>query len=1190
MLKSLEIQGFKSFPEYTEINFHKGITAIVGPNGAGKSNITDAIRWVLGEQSAKTLRGQRMEDVIFNGTAQRRPVSFSEVTLTLDNSKRTLPIDYGTVALTRRYYRSGESEYLINKTPCRLKDINALLMDTGIGLDGYSIIGQGRIDEILSNRSEDRRAIFEEASGIVQYRTRKDEALRKLDRSGHNLVRVDDLLAELRDQAVLLEKQAGHARSHVEMAARYRKLDTALTLRQIQKLEDQKLKREEDALLLKADLDQARETRAKVRSDYEASLSRIKSLDQALEEEQASFNAISVKETECMGLDALHKEKFAGSKKGAETLLEEKNRLLVQLMATEEELAGQEEKGRDLRSRRSSLEKELEEARSGQAEREAALEGTSRTINALQEKRENLAATLSSQQVSLREGMAEGQFLETRLERLRVEEEGLRQEEETSAASLDQRRRDRQALEAAIEEGEKEAVEARKLTETGHRNADLLQGAREDKSRSVKQLHYEIETLTRLESDFEGYTRPVQLLMKEVERTGKKGIHGPLGSLLTVPEPLQPALETALGAATHNLVCDGSGTAEDWIDWLGRAKAGRATFLPLDSLQPRPLDARTLATARTAEGWIGVAADLVQYDPAVKAAVLFVLGRTLLVESLDQAVDLSRKTGRAYNIVTRSGDQVNRGGSMTGGYRATRVAGVLGRPGRIKAARLEVDARQAEIEELTLRFEAAKEELREAGTKEEALLEALAADRRKLAGLMAEEEAGLAAHDRLRADLSGRREERGQLEKRLSELADDRTALEDGLARLGQALEGTVKELAGLEEGRQAGQADYNDKRDQLTRLEVTLKSLEETLADFDSRAEARGQEIEGARLRLASVEREWQDQTRRMEEARGAIEDNQAALDRAVTERKEVQDRLSQLLADREEELSRQGTLLAHMNKANDQLASLGAVCERQDSDIERLGLQVDDQLNSLWEAHGLTRSQAEAEVEDLGPISRATAERADLKRRIEELGPVNHNAIRDYEALEARIGFTASQRQDIERAQAELEAIVHDLDQSMREQFNRTFHEINQNFNQVFAELFSGGQAELVLEGEDDVLLADIGIRAQPPGKKLQKLSLLSGGERCLTAIALLFAILKLKPAPFCVFDEVESALDDANVKRFTDYVRRYAWSMQFILVTHRKGTMEASDRLYGVTMQERGISRVLSMVLSSALPYGD
>ncbi len=1189
-MKSLEIQGFKSFPEYTEINFHKGITAIVGPNGAGKSNITDAIRWVLGEQSAKTLRGQRMEDVIFNGTAQRRPVSFSEVTLTLDNSKRLLPIDYEMVALTRRYYRSGESEYLINKTPCRLKDINRLLMDTGIGLDGYSIIGQGRIDEILSNRSEDRRAIFEEASGIVQYRTRKDEALRKLERSGHNLIRVDDLLSELRDQAVLLDKQAAHARSHVEMAARYRKLDTALTLRQIETLESQKDKRLEDALLLKADFDQALEARTRARSDHEESVARIKSLDLDLEREQARFNAISVKETEHTGLDALHREKYEASKKGAEKLLEEKNRLLLELMATEQDLSGQEEKRQTLLSRRDSLGLELEETRSELADKETTLDESGREMAALQKKRETLAAALSGHQASLGEGMGERQVLKARLEELQAEEKILREEAEASASGLEEGRKEVQDLELAIEQGEEEASESRKATETGHRNADLIEKTIEDKARQVKQLQYERETLARLESDFEGYTRPVQLLMKEAGKTGGKGIFGPLGSLLTVAESLQPALETALGASSHNLVCDRAETAEDWIAWLGRTKSGRATFLPLDSLKPRPLDPRTLEAAEKAEGWIGVAADLVQYDQAIEAAVRFVLGRILLVESLDQAVSLSRKTGQAFTLVTRSGDQVNRGGSMTGGYRTAKVSGVLGRPGRIKAAGQEAESLKVEIDQLALRYESAKEELRGVAAREEALLEALAADRRKLAVLLAGEEAGAAAHDRLLADLVKREAERVKIEERLEELAEGKSILEEAISSLTEALELALSERAGLEEGRRIGQRDYDDCRDQVTRLEVTLKSLEENLADFDSRTAARGQEIERARLRLVSVEREWQDQTRRMEEAREDIEENKTALGQASIERKEIQDYLGQLMMEREEELSRQGSLLADMNKANDQAASLGAVCERQDSDIERLGQQIDDQLNRLWEAHGLTRNQVEAEAEDLGPVSRATAERADLKRRIEELGPVNHNAIRDYEALEARIEFTASQRQDIEKAQAELEGIVHDLDQSMREQFNRTFHDINQNFNQVFSELFSGGQAELVLEGEEDVLLADIGIRAQPPGKKLQKLSLLSGGERCLTAIALLFSILKLKPAPFCVFDEVESALDDANVKRFTDYVRRYAWSMQFILVTHRKGTMEASDRLYGVTMQERGISRVLSMVLSSALPYGD
>ncbi len=1190
MLTSLEIQGFKSFPDYTEINFHKGITAIVGPNGAGKSNITDAIRWVLGEQSAKTLRGQRMEDVIFNGTAQRRPVSFCEVTLTFDNSKGILPIDYERVALTRRYYRSGDSEYLINKTPCRLKDINALLMDTGIGLDGYSIIGQGRIDEILSNKSEDRRAIFEEASGIVQYRSRKDEALRKLDRSQDNLVRVDDLLNELHSQSQALEKQAGDARSHIELASRYRQLDTALTLRQIESLEAQKTKREEDARLMKADLDQARLAQTQSRGAYEASLARVKALDQELEEAQGRFNDYSVKETVLRGLEALYKEKYASSKKGAESLLEEKNRLIMQVMATEEDLAARQSRRQELLNRSQSIRETLEEARRKLAEKEASFHESGLELATLAARRGDLAEALASLSASLEAQTDQDQALAKTWAALEGRKAQLALELERQDQELARQVQDRQALEAVIASREEARVQARKETETGHQNADLIDRSMEDARRIVKQALYEAETLERLEADYEGYSRSVQAIMREASKGKGEGLYGPLGSLLTVDDRYQEAIETALGASSHHLVCDGPERAEGWIDWLRQNKAGRATFLPVKALSVRPLDQRTLQEAVKSSGWIGLAADLVTCQAQILPAVRYSLGRILVVKTLDDAVALSQKTERAYTVVTLDGDQVNRGGSMTGGYRSSRGAGVLGRPGRIQAARAEAAAKEAEIQALQGRMDKAKEALRRAAAQEESLLETLADERRTLVRLTAEEKAAGLARDRLVQELDRQEGDLAQSQKRRQELALSGKALEAKIRDLTEEREGLNARLLGLDSHHREGQADLDQSRDQVTRQEVSLTSLEETLASFDEVTHAAQNEIGTAKSRLASVEREWADQTGRMEAARQAIEDNDQALVLAVEKRASCQESLTGLMETREGEASGQGALLAGMNTANDSLASLQAVYERQDADIGRMAQQVDDLVNRLWETHGLTRFEAEKEAGDIGPIAKATAERAALKRRIDDLGPINHNAIQDYEALRARIDYTEAQRQDIEGAKADLEGIIRDLDQSMREQFNRTLHEINQNFNQVFSELFSGGQAQITLEGEADILTADIGIEAQPPGKKLQKLSLLSGGERSLTAIALLFAILKLKPAPFCVFDEVESALDDANVKRFTDYVRRYAWSMQFILVTHRKGTMEASDRLYGVTMQERGISRVLSMVLSTALPYGN
>ncbi|HHX19533.1 MAG TPA: chromosome segregation protein SMC [Clostridiaceae bacterium] len=1193
MLKSLEIQGFKSFPERTELLFHEGITAIVGPNGAGKSNITDAIRWALGEQSAKSLRGSRMEDVIFSGTAQRRAVSFAEVTLTLDNSSGLLPIDYETVLITRRYYRSGESEYLINKTPCRLRDVNELLMDTGIGLDGYSIIGQGKVDEILSSRSEDRRAVFEEASGIVQFRTRKEEALRKLRRSEQNLVRVDDLLAELNDRAVPLAKQADDARSHLDLALRFKRLDAALILRQIANLELQQAKRADDLELTKLDLEAARVEQDNARVSHAEVVELVDGIESRIDAEQVRFNELSVIETEKTGLDALYREKLAASKKNSESLMEEQNRLTMQVMAFDHELTGRASRRESLIARKQRALDELKSA-------EEALTGVEQILNEILvrssevlEKRDRLSERVFSLLATHRERTGERQALGSRRDHIRHELDVVEDDLAKAAEKADRLRKEVTSLDEAIVKTEREAANAHEDVGQRHLDADAIEASLNETISEIQRLRYEAETLERLESSFEGYQRPVQLLMQRLQHAGDnkgEGIYGPLGSLLTVPEDLTRAVEVALGASTHNIVCDTSETAKEQIEWLRRTRGGRITFLPVQSLESRPVDRATLDKASRAKGWIGVASELVSCDLAIQPALRFTLGRTLIVETLDDAVSLSDAIHRSHTIVTRDGDVVHRGGSMTGGTSSKKTAGVLGRPARIREIGKLVESLEDRTAELGSQLEIATEALKHAGAKEESLLEELADLKRRHLRLSAELDAEELAYERFARTNRDLKDEAAVIDRRVEEISAEMSAIE--IERESVAAERDEAALFVMqfetENIERAGERDIC--RDRVTHLKVSIDSIDEAILDFDSMTTRTGSEKEHAEMRLKSVGRELEEQNSLIEKSRKDLEENRSALELVAIEREESQKTIVELMEKREEESARQRQWLETMTGVNDTVSKLTAIYERQTSECARNREQIDDQLNRLWETHGLTRIEAENDACEITSMSKAQSERAELKRRIDQLGPINHNAVAEYEALTERIEYMTAQRDDIEKAGQGLESVIRDLDRSMREQFSKTFEVINRNFSQVFSELFSGGQAEIVLEGDEDVLLADIAIRAQPPGKRLQRLSLLSGGERCLTAIALLFAILKLKPAPFCVFDEVESALDDANVQRFTDYVRRYAWSMQFILVTHRKGTMEAADRLYGVTMQERGISRVLSMKLSSALSYGE
>ncbi|HHW93044.1 MAG TPA: chromosome segregation protein SMC [Clostridiaceae bacterium] len=1194
MLKSLEIQGFKSFPERTELLFHEGITAIVGPNGAGKSNITDAIRWVLGEQSAKTLRGRRMEDVIFSGTAQRRAVSFTEVTLTLDNTSGILPIDYETVAITRRYYRSGESEYLINKTPCRLRDINELLMDTGIGLDGYSIIGQGKIDEILSNRSEDRRAVFEEASGIVQFRSRKEEALRKLQRSEQNLVRVDDLLVELNDRAIPLAKQADDARSQIDLAARFKRVDAALILRQIAKLELDQAKCADDLELTKLDLEQARNEQDKARTSYTAAVEIVDNLEGRIDREQTRFNELSVIETEKTGLNALYREKLAASKKNAESLMEERNRLTMQVMSLDHELTGRASRRKNLIERKRQAHSELEGAESALVVVEQKLNEVHVQSTEALKRRDRLSERVYSLLAIHRERSGEKQALNARRNHVRDELYAMEDDLTKTAEVTDQLREEVTALDEMIAKMDREAKEIKESVQQHHLDADAIDASHSKVISEIQRLQYESETLERLESSFEGYQRPVQLLMQQLQRSAdenaRKGIYGPLGSLLFVPEELTRAIEVALGASTHHIVCDSSDTAKKQIDWLRRARAGRITFLPVRSIESRPIDRSTLERARSSAGWIGVASDLVMCDPEIKPALLFTLGRTMIVETLDDAIALSDIIRRSHTIVTQDGDIVHRGGSMTGGWSSHKTAGVLGRPARIREIRERIVSLEEKTAEIEVQLEQATEALKREAAKEETLLDKLAHARRKHLRLSAELTSEEQAYERLARSNRDLNNEAAVIDRRVGELSDEMLELESEREIVASERDEAALFVMQFETENRELSSERDDCRDRVIQLKVLIDSIEESISDFDSLTSRTGSEKERAELRLKSVGRELEEQNRLIETFRTDLEENTLALEKAVIEREESRRAIADLMEKRERESELQRQWLAKITDINDAVSRLSTVYERQTSDYSRGRDQIDDQLNRLWELHGWTRLEAEREACEITTMTKAQSERAELKRRIDQLGPINHNAVAEYEALSERIEYMTAQREDIEKARRGLESVIRDLDHSMREQFSKTIEVINHNFSQVFSELFSGGQAEIVLEGDDDVLLADIAIRAQPPGKRLQRLSLLSGGERCLTAIALLFAILKLKPAPFCVFDEVESALDDANVQRFTEYVRRYAWSMQFILVTHRKGTMEAADRLYGVTMQERGISRVLSMKLSSALSYGD
>ncbi|MDI9497819.1 MAG: chromosome segregation protein SMC [Bacillota bacterium] len=1187
-LVSLTMQGFKSFPERTEIRFNRGLTAIVGPNGSGKSNITDAIRWVLGEQSVRQLRGSRMEDIIFSGTVSRRAMGFAEVILVLDNSDGDLPIDYAEVEISRRLYRSGDSEYRINRRSCRLRDINELFMDTGLGRDSYSIIGQGRVDEILSARSDDRRRVFEEAAGIQKYRQRRQESERRLELTGANLARVSDIMLELERQLEPIAEQAAAAKRYLELRERLRDDDVALILRQ---LEDQD--RESSGLA------ETLETFAADRRNLEAGrealeLERLERLRTGAELEE---NRRDVQES-------------LGSARETEreldrqlTTLAERQRQLGRRRA--DRLAGEA----DLDRRRAALEADVNEAagvlvREQEAARAAAaaraseqeeLAGATRQAEAAGK----ALAVARSEERHLREA------IDQELERL-VRREGEARVMDRQRALLEARREalaERVApaeaeIAAAVEklEASRQAEQEARNLETGAEAQLLSRRAEaqehdarlEQHERLLAQKAYQLDTLRELERSMSGYAVPVRRLLQHCEQAGlpRSAVLGTLAELIDVGRDYETAIETALGGAAQYIVVDRQETAADLIDWLKRERAGRATFLPLESMTPRRLEAheeRILEEHRRF-GYLGLASELISYPEKIAAVISNQLGRIAVVTDSEAGIRLSRALRQRLRIVTLDGDIFHPGGSMSGGsYQQSGArSGLVGRRRAIRDAEAGLAASHRELDRLrqeavsgAAQLEAAERELgrcrerRELAATELIRLEArrdelelrgrtLAAETAEIAAAL---ESNAADASRAEHEASGAARRQAELRQALVEAQEAITvaeAHEDGLliarSRIRDSL--AERDLAALAARNREAEA-----RSALERARRARRELEEQL-------EAARREAQDEDGRLAALEKEKEAAERRRGESFARME--------------KLESRIAELNTLLEENRVAEADYHRERSRFTEQLAELGQQTERLVARRERIAEQRDDLLNRLWTDWDLTRDLAapyRCEDFDREAAGRRVRE---IRNRLRDMGPVNLAALDSYAGLKSRYEFLSQERSDIEAASTQLQTVIRELTDSMRRQFEERLDVIRVNFRETFRQLFGGGEADIRLEEGGDSLEAAIEIQVSPPGKRLQNMLLLSGGERSLAAIALLFAIQKLRQAPFCVLDEIEAALDESNVQRFNRYIREYTDQTQYILVTHRRGTMEAADTIYGITMQERGVSRILSMSL--------
>ncbi|MBQ6830741.1 MAG: chromosome segregation protein SMC [Clostridia bacterium] len=1176
ILKSLEIQGFKSFPDKTVLSFGSGITAVVGPNGSGKSNISDAIRWVLGEQSSKSLRGSKMEDVIFSGTSRRKGVGFAEVSLIIDNTNRLLDFDSDTVKVTRRYYRSGESEYLLNNATVRLRDVQLLFMDTGLGRDGYSIIGQGRITDIVSSKSEERREIFEEAAGIAKYRYRKNEAERRLKSAEENLLRLRDILQELEERIGPLKTQSEKAKKFLELAGEKKELEigvwlktldnSRVTLRELDgKLELSRTQYDAAGTAIEA-IEEEIETLAQTGRELAVEMDRLRIEKGTLEEEavRCDGNASLFRNDIAHHLEdiARIRGEMEQSDLGNLRLDEEVEARRAVITAKQTEIAGAEQQ-------RLSLSDEWEKLLRSSDEFSGKIEELSRRVAecvaALSDIRvKTVTAESSLSEITMRLSQVNA-ALSLRLQ----QSEGTR--EEKAACEEDYERLSEYVVELQNAlKGYELRYNSRSLKlDTAKEEADRLRLDVEEKERRIRMLE-------EMERSMEGFAQSVKAVMKQAERGELRGIRGPVSRLIQAEGTYALAVETALGAAAQNIVCDREEDAKRGIAFLKNTKGGRATFLPIRSIRGNLLNEKGLENE---DGFVGIAASLVQYDEEYRQIAYSLLGRIAVAEDLDYAVAIARKYDYRFRVVTLDGQVVNAGGSLTGGSHV-KGAGLLSR-------RSEIERLTAEKETLTAKAEAAQEQFK-------AIREEVSAVQAELSGTQGELATAQEDKIRVEGELHRLDEVLSTNEEAIAALKAEAADLENRAAECRHVMETSSSETTAMNEKRQAAEDELTALDGGRQKLSEEREALAEKIADLKLAVMALQKEIEAEEAAITEIQLRKADQAtaktllaQRVDELLAKNEELEAQAllltEQAAQLREKAQATVTAvdtLAEQRMQGEARQTQLRQQSREKGDEREQCGRDVVRLEEKYAAAQKETDDILRRLYEEYELTRHQAEEIAKPIEDMGEATRRLTELKNKIRALGSVNVDAIEEYKEVSERYEFMSVQVNDVEVSREELLKLIGDLTVQMREMFIERFHQINTHFGTVFGELFDGGKAELVLTDPDDILHSGIEMKVQPPGKVILNMDSLSGGEKSLVATALLFAILKVTPSPFCVLDEIEAALDDVNVDRYAQYLRRMCDRSQFIVITHRRGTMEEADVLYGVTMQEEGVSKLLEL----------
>ncbi len=1179
-LKRLEMYGFKSFADKTVLEFMPGITTVIGPNGSGKSNISDCIRWVLGEQSLKSLRGAKSEDIIFAGTQNRKSLGYAEASIVIDNSDSKLPIEFAEVTVTRRIYRSGETGYFINKAPCRLKDILELFMDTGIGKDGYSIIGQGKIDEILSNKSEERRHIFEEAAGIVKYRARKVESEKKLEQTKLNLLRINDIISEIENNIGPLKIQSEKAKKFLSLRDELKNIEVGLFLYNIDDykkkieeikenleiLETQKIKEEEKANNIKLEKDDL-----KIQID--------KLLEEIEETQKLGFEG-SKKKEEYNSEIKVTRERIQNNQANYERYAEEIEQITKRNSELEEEKNQKIERKNNLFQNKDKFEKELKE-------KEIELEKYSKTMSTKELEIEKQKDIVQKNIDDRYERLSEINTEKANIQNLSKKETSLKNEIQMTISELDENRNKKSDMSKEFYEVEKKRNDINKsIEEMKIKKEECTSKIKdfEDRINSfqseyrIKESKYKF--LVETEKEKEGYIKSVKSLLQEAERNSslKEGMHGILANLISVEKKYETAIEMTLGGSIQNIVTDTEEEAKKLVNYLRDNKLGRASFLPISSVKGTKL---SKINDRGIDGIVGVAADLVDCDKKFEGIILNLLGRTVIVEDIDSAVKLAKQNSYSFKIVTLKGDIINPSGAISGGSVTQKTVSLLGREKEIKALEKELKEINKNIEKMQKEKEEYENSITETlnifenSQKEWQELEIIyATEKQKQENVDLEILKLEAKLDKLKKDVEENKVEIETKNKIIEKLNKKVELIDEENTK-------TNKIIEEFTISNKDNQKYIDDLNFDITNLKISVSSFDESESSINEMMERIDLDISNNVNSIENKKKIREDilvENESLEKKIIEVEENIKELDKNVLD---SSGKIEKLKEDKILKTNKQEKLEQELIDENNILENVREQISKVDLKKSKIQLELDQIINKMWEEYELTPNNVQ-NIEKIDNPTEVQKKVNSIRSEIRELGSINVDSIKEYKELKERYDFMSEQRLDLETASNKLRKIIAEMTETMKRQFSEQFKVINKNFSEVFVELFGGGKAELKLLDEENILECGIEIEVQPPGKKLQNMMLLSGGEKAFTAIALLFAILKINPAPFCVLDEIEAALDDVNVYRFAEYLKKFVKDTQFLVITHRKGTMEAADTVYGITMEEKGISKLLSMQL--------